>query len=63
MIDWERLLVDCGLMPSLKERILQWLIICAINIVWMFLAYKCFENENYPLGIVLSVLYLGWKCS
>lgn len=58
---WERLLVDYGFMPSRKERVIRWLIALAINIAWLFFAYKCFENKNYPLGIALSIAYIGWK--
>jgi uncharacterized membrane protein len=59
--NWERFLVDYGFIPSRKERIIRWLIALTINIVWLFFVYKCFENKNYPLGIVLSIAYIGWK--
>ena len=58
---WEKFLVDYGFMPSRKERVIRWLIALTINIAWLFFTYKCFEGKNYPLGVVLSIAYIGWK--
>lgn len=58
---WEKFLVDYGFMQSREERVIRWIITLIINIAWLFFMYKCFENKSYPLGIVLSVAYIGWN--
>lgn len=37
------------------------ILILALNLGCLYGIYKCFSTGNYPLGVVLTLVYLGWK--
>lgn len=37
------------------------ILILAVNLGCLYGIYRCFATGNYALGIVLVLVYLGWK--
>lgn len=33
----------------------------AANLGYLYGIYKCFQMGNYPLGVILTIIYLVWK--